>query len=142
MHRLFGSLKMSWPSVILFAAAAGVYTGTVMLVDVLKDTSFQDLGATYEWWVIFAVIIVVNCSRIILGLGNTIQAPLGAYYFGQVIARFPHHRLSCVVCFGSILLMSFQLQRKQTYRLISVLLPLVLTALLLTLAKQTGRVVF
>ena len=35
---------MSWLSVVLFAVAAGVYTGAVMLAGVLKDTSFQDIG--------------------------------------------------------------------------------------------------
>ncbi len=63
MKKLYGGLKMSWLTVILFAAAAGVYTGIVMLADALEGTSFQDIGIAYEWWVIFAVIIVVNCDR-------------------------------------------------------------------------------
>ncbi len=63
MKKLFGNLKMSWIHVILFALAAGVYTGFVMLVPVLKNTSFQDIGVLFEWWVIFAVIIVVNCKK-------------------------------------------------------------------------------
>ena len=63
MKRLYGELKMSWLTVILFAAAAGIYTGAVMLVPSLQGTSFQDIGISYEWWVIFAVIVVVNCSN-------------------------------------------------------------------------------
>lgn len=63
MKRLFGGLKMNWLSVILFAVLAGIYTGTVLLVPFLKNTSFQDIGISYEWWVIFAVIIVVNCEK-------------------------------------------------------------------------------
>ncbi|MCQ2419627.1 MAG: hypothetical protein MJ118_00675 [Clostridia bacterium] len=63
MKRIYGSLKMSWLRVVLFAAAAGIYTGVVMLVPALKDTSFQDIGIMFEWWVIFAVIIVVNCKK-------------------------------------------------------------------------------
>lgn len=63
MKKLYGNLKMSWIHIILFALAAGAYTGFVMLVPLLKDTSFQDIGVLYEWWVIFAVIIVVNCKR-------------------------------------------------------------------------------
>ncbi len=54
---------MRWPTVVLFAAAAGIYTGAVMLVPFLKETSFQDIGVAYEWWVVFAVIVVVNCRR-------------------------------------------------------------------------------
>lgn len=63
MNRLFGKINMTWPKVILFAVLAGVYTGFVMLIPALSGTSFQDIGIHYEWWVIFAVIIVVNCKK-------------------------------------------------------------------------------
>ena len=63
MNYIFGKLKMRWYAVVLFAIAAGIYTGAVMCLDALKDTSFQDIGISYEWWVIFAVIIVVNCDK-------------------------------------------------------------------------------
>ncbi len=62
MKRLFGSIKMTWPRVILFALITGIYTGLVLMFDALEDTSFQDIGIGYEWWVIFAVIVVVNCK--------------------------------------------------------------------------------
>lgn len=54
---------MTWPRVILFAAITGIYTGAIMLVPVLESTSFQDIGTYVEWWVIFAVIITVNCEK-------------------------------------------------------------------------------
>ena len=54
---------MSWLMVILFAIITGVYTGAVMLIPGLKNTSFQDIGVSFEWWVIFAVIVVVNCEK-------------------------------------------------------------------------------
>lgn len=63
MKKLYGNLNMTWLKVILFAVAAGVYTGAVMLVPFFSGTSFQDIGISYEWWVIFAVIIVVNCKK-------------------------------------------------------------------------------
>ncbi len=63
MKRLYGQLNMRWLTVFLFAAVTGIYTGAVMSFDALKDTSFQDIGISYEWWVIFAVIIVVNCRK-------------------------------------------------------------------------------
>lgn len=208
MKRLFGNLKMSWLSVILFAAVAGVYTGAVMLFDVLKETSFQDIGISYEFWVIFAVIVVVNCNKnweamlkcfvfflisqplvyavqilfntlsfdmgwyyyssiwlpatfltlpggliayyckkqnllgaVILGIGNTLQAVLGIHYFTQAVQDFPHHILSGIVCFVSIFLMSFQIQKKKKYRLVSILLALVSATVLVLLAKATGRTI-
>lgn len=209
MERLYGNLKMTWFRVILFAVLAGVYTGIVMLIPILKDTSFQDIGIRYEWWVIFAVLIVVNCKSgreamlkcfvfflisqplvylveilfghlsfdmgwnyyrsiwfpmtlltlpggliayfckkqsvlggIILGLGNTIQAVLALAYFGMAIRSFPHHLLSGAVCIGSIIVMSRSIQKEKKNRLISILLPIALTAVLLLLLKASGRVLF
>ena len=208
MNHIFGKLKMRWYAVILFAVAAGAYTGAVMCFDVLKDTSFQDIGISYEWWVIFAVIVVVNCNKsweamlkcfafflisqplvfavqilfrtlapemgwyyyrsiwlpatfltlpggfiayyckkqnvlgaVILGLGNTIQAVLGLHYFAQTVLSFPHHLLSSAVCFASIFLMSFQIQREKKNRLISILIPLVFTVLICVLCKISGRTI-
>ncbi len=63
MNKIFGGLRMTWRNVILFAIAAGAYTGAVMLIPALRNTSFQDIGIAFEWWVIFAVIVVVNCNK-------------------------------------------------------------------------------
>ncbi len=62
-RNLYGNCKMSWLKVILFAVIAGVYTGIIMLVPALENSSFQDIGINLEWWVIFAIIIVVNCQK-------------------------------------------------------------------------------
>lgn len=209
MKRLYGDLKMTWLKVILFAVLAGVYTGAVLIIPFLKDTSFQDIGISYEWWVIFAVIIVVNCKKsweamlkcfafflisqpiiylveimfgqlsfemgwyyytsmwlpmtfltlpggfiayfckkqnifggVILGLGNTIQAILAVSYFGMAMKHFPFHLLSGFVCLGSIIVMSFFIQKERKNRLIAILLPIVLTGAILILAKANGRVLF
>ncbi len=198
MNKLYGNLRMSWPATLVFAVIAGVYTGFIMMVDKLSGTSFQDIGIYFEWWVIFAVIIVVNCHKwwdaalkcfiffvisqpviyavqiifghldldmaiyyyrttwlwatfltlpggliayfcksqnligaIILGLGNTIQALMGAHYISAFMANPPYHLLSAIVCFGSIFLMSFYIQKHKVYSLISVILPLVLMAILI-----------
>ncbi len=209
MKRLFGDMKMTWLKVILFAILAGVYTGAVMIIPFLKGTSFQDIGISYEWWVIFAVIIVVNCKKsweamlkcfafflisqplvylvemmfgqlsfemgwyyytsmwlpmtfltlpggliayfckkqnilggVILGLGNTIQAVFALVYFGMAMNHFPFHLLSGIVCLGSIIVMSFFIQKERKNRLIAILLPIVLTTAILVLAKASGRVLF
>ena len=209
MKRLYGDIKMSWWKVLLFAVAVGVYTGVVMMIPVLENTSFQDIGITYEWWVIFAVIIVVNCNKsweamlkcfvfflvsqpvifgvevifghlaldqawyylstiwlieivltlpggfiayfckkqnllgsVILGLGNTIQAGLALHFFGTAIRHFPHHLLSGIVCIASIFVMSFCIQKQKKYRLVSILLPVVLVAVIVVYAKITGRTLF
>ena len=205
MRNLFGNTKMSWPVVLVFAIIAGVYTGCIMLVNSLDNTSFQDIGVSYEWWVIFAVIIVVNCEKsweaalkcfvffvisqpviygvevlaghltlemaiyyykltwmgmtlltlpggfiayfckkqnllgaIILGIGNTIQAVMGAYYASQAISSFPNHLLSAIVSFASILVMSFYIQKQKVYSLISVIMPLVIVLILIIVGPSIG----
>lgn len=63
MNSINRKLHMSWLAVIIFAAVAGCYTGWIMTIDSLKETSFQDIGISYECWIIFAVIIVVSCKK-------------------------------------------------------------------------------
>lgn len=209
IKHFYGELKMSWLKVILLAIIAGVYTGTILLVPFLKETSFRDIGVFYEWWVIFAVILVVNCEKsweamlkcfvfflisqpiiygveilfgsltlsdawrfyrqmwlpmtfltlpggfiayfckkqnvlgsIILGLGNTIQAMMGLYYAGQVVKSFPHHLLSCLVCFVSIFVMTFCIQKEKKYRVITIATTFVLVVGLVVFAHITGRVIW
>ncbi len=77
MNRIFGKLKMNWIMVVLFAIIAGVYTGAIMCVPALENTSFQDIGISFEWWVIFAIIIVVNCK-------NGIEAAFKCFVFFMI----------------------------------------------------------
>ena len=206
LGKIYGNQKMSWLRVILFAVGAGIYTGLVMLIPVLNNTSFQDIGISYEWWVIFAVIIVVNCRKsleammkcfvfflisqplvfvvemvagsleleravyyyseiwlpvtlltlpggliayyckkqnvfgaVVLGVGNTIQAVCGLAYFVVAVREFPHHFLSFLVCVGSILVMSFEIQKNRKKRLISLVIPIVLLVMLIGFAAATDR---
>lgn len=205
---IYGQINMTWLKTVLFAVIAGVYTGLIMLVPALDNTSFQDIGVGYEWWVIFAVIVVVNCKKnweamlkcfvffflsqpiifavevlfnhitleqaiqyyriwliptiltlpggliafyckkqntvgaIVLGLGNTIQLVLGVSYVVSCVKDFPHHLLSALVSVTSILLMSFAIQKEKKNRIISLVLPVVLTGLLAILAALTGRLNF
>ena len=60
MKKLFGSLRLPWPRLILFAVFCGVYTGVMAMLPAAKDTSFQDIAIRYEWWIFFAVLIIVN----------------------------------------------------------------------------------
>lgn len=62
-NKLFGGLKMSWPAVILFAVAAGLYAGVMGSVPALNPTSFHDICVSHECWIIFAFIIATNCDK-------------------------------------------------------------------------------
>lgn len=63
MKKLFNDIHMSWKNVILFGLVVGIYVGCIMCVPVLDGTSFQDIGISHEWWILFALIIVTNCKK-------------------------------------------------------------------------------
>ena len=60
MKKLFGGLNLTWPKLIIFAVIAGVYTGVMALLPITTDTSFADISITFEWWVLFGILIIVN----------------------------------------------------------------------------------
>ena len=60
MKKLFGSWKLTWVKLIVFAVVAGVYTGVMALLPAAKDTSFADISISFEWWVLFGILIIVN----------------------------------------------------------------------------------
>ena len=62
LKKLFGGLNITWPKLILFAVICGVYTGVVAMIPALRDTSFQDISITFECWVLFAIILIVNAK--------------------------------------------------------------------------------
>ena len=59
----FGELKMTWLRVILLALITAVYTALINQVPFLKDSSFQDIAIYVDWWILFAVFIIVNCEK-------------------------------------------------------------------------------
>ncbi len=63
LEKLFGGLKMSWFTVIIFAVIAGIYTGLINQVPFLENTSFRDIAISPDCWVLFAVIIASNCKK-------------------------------------------------------------------------------
>lgn len=66
MEKVFGSLKITWPKLIIFAVVTGVYTGVMASLPITKDTSFADISITFECWILFGIIIIVNSTKLIL----------------------------------------------------------------------------
>ena len=62
MKKLFGGITMGWKKVILFSIITGIYTAVVNLIPFLKNTSFQDIAINPEAWILFAMIIIMNCE--------------------------------------------------------------------------------
>ena len=60
MKKLFGGLNLTWPKLIIFAVIAGLYTGLMAMIPAAQNTSFADITVTFEVWVLFGVIIIMN----------------------------------------------------------------------------------
>jgi len=60
MRKLFGGLNLTWPKLIIFAIIAGLYTGFMAYLPQARDTSFADISITFECWVLFGTIIIMN----------------------------------------------------------------------------------
>lgn len=60
IRKLFGGLEISWKRLIVFAVAAGVYTGIMAMLPIVQGTSFHDIAMSFEWWVLFGIIIIMN----------------------------------------------------------------------------------
>ena len=95
MKKLFGQLRLTWPKLIIFAVIAGVYTGVMAALPATTDTSFADISITFEWWVLFGILIIVNSKSpldsalkcivfflISQPLVYLVQVPFNAYGWG------------------------------------------------------------
>lgn len=60
MKNLFGKIDLTWKKLITFSVLAGIYTAIMALVSPLKDTSFHDITVTFEVWILFGMIIIMN----------------------------------------------------------------------------------
>lgn len=63
IKKLFGGIEMTWPKVIIMAIVTAAYTALINQVSFLKDTSFQDIAISFECWVFFAMIIMMNAKK-------------------------------------------------------------------------------
>lgn len=60
MKKLFGGLSFTWGKLLLFAVICGLYAGLTTLLPFARDTSIQDISISFEWWILFAILIIVN----------------------------------------------------------------------------------
>lgn len=60
MKKLFGDINISWPKLLIMAIIIGIYAGASLLIPITRDTSFSDLGATFEVWIFFGIFIIMN----------------------------------------------------------------------------------
>ena len=79
-------------------------------------------------------------GAIILGIGNTMQALMGASYLVSAYRSFPHHLLSAVVCFASIIVMTLCIQKEKKNRTTAFMLPIMLTVVVIIALGASNRV--
>ena len=60
MKKLFGEINLTWKKLILFAVICGIYTGIMAILPITRDTSFRDISITFEWWILFGILIIIN----------------------------------------------------------------------------------
>jgi len=60
IKRIFGGIGLSWKKLIIFAIIAGVYTGVMAMLLIAKDTSFADITISFEVWILFGILIIMN----------------------------------------------------------------------------------
>lgn len=60
MKKLFGEINLTWTKLIIFAIVAAVYTAIVAILPIAKDTSFADISISFEVWILFGIIIIMN----------------------------------------------------------------------------------
>ncbi len=60
MKKLFGEINLTWKKLIIFAIVAGIYTALMAIIPIFKYTSFETIVATFEVWIFFGIIIIMN----------------------------------------------------------------------------------
>ena len=60
LRKLFGGIDLTWPKVIIWALVSGVVTALLAIIPVLKYTSFIAPVETFELWILFGIIIIMN----------------------------------------------------------------------------------
>ena len=62
IKKLFGGINLTWPKIIIFSIIMGLYTA-LMAMFIPDGNSFHDIAVTGEWWVLPAVIIIINSKK-------------------------------------------------------------------------------
>lgn len=60
LRKIFGEINLNWKKIIIFAIIAGIYTAIIAMLPIAKDTSFSDLTVSFEVWILFGIIIIMN----------------------------------------------------------------------------------
>jgi hypothetical protein len=59
-RKVFGGLDLTWPKLVAAAVSAGVITAAAAIIPGLYHTSFIAITVTFELWILFGIIIIMN----------------------------------------------------------------------------------
>lgn len=95
LKKIFGGINLTWRKVIISSIIAGIYTACMLILPIAKDTSFSDIGVSFEVWILLGLIIIMNSNSakdsalkcfvfflISQPLIYLIQVPFNAYGWG------------------------------------------------------------
>ena len=60
LEKVFGGINLTWTKVIIMSIVAAIYTAAMCILPIAKDTSFSDIGVTFEVWILFGIFIITN----------------------------------------------------------------------------------
>lgn len=60
IKKLFGGINLTWPKLIISAVIAGVITAVIAIIPALHNTSFIGITVSFEVWILFGIIIIMN----------------------------------------------------------------------------------
>ena len=63
LYKLFNELNLTYKKVIIFAIIIGIYTGLICILFPIYENSITDITVSFEWWILFAIIIISNSSN-------------------------------------------------------------------------------
>lgn len=52
--------NLTWTKLIIFAVIVGIYAALMAIIPVFKDTSFNTIVVTFEVWILFGILIIMN----------------------------------------------------------------------------------
>lgn len=62
LNKLFFEIEMTWKRVILFAIVTAIFSAAMLIIPFTVHTSLGNPGTYPEFWVLCALIIVMNCN--------------------------------------------------------------------------------
>lgn len=63
LKKLFFGLNMTWKKVLIFAVVSGVLGAAVLLLPGINSTSVANISVSFEFWILAALIIIMNCEK-------------------------------------------------------------------------------